>query len=190
LELAGPAELGATNPREARLCEAASSPDWLYLGGLVALDVGSIWAFSADWMKYHVSNEVARLTGPAAIGLTWGATVGGAWLALPKCSKEWVPRPTPGGRVSDPWPLALSLALLAGATAPIVNGIAVGFSLPVQWSTTERELHLVVAGVAGFGGALLPYLLPPKTWAAAREIERLQIAADGRGVLLGYRGSF
>jgi hypothetical protein len=190
LELAGPAELVATNPREARLCATASSPDWLYLGGLVVLDGGAIWLGSSPWMKYQVSSPVARMTGPAVIGLTWGATVGGAWLALPKCSAQWVPRPTPGGRVSDPWPLALSLALLAGATAPIVDGIAVGFNLPIQWTTAEREIHLVVAGVAGFGGALLPYLLPPKTWAAAREIERLQIATDGRGVFLGYGGSF
>jgi hypothetical protein len=156
----------------------------------VVLDAGAI-AFGTvgGWMKYQVWRP-ARFAAPAMIGLTWGATVGGAWLALPKCSAQWIPRPTPGGRVGDPWPLALSLALLAGATAPIVNGIAVGFTLPGDEPTFERAMHLVVAGVFGFGGALLPYLLPPKTWSAARELERLQVGADGRGVFVGYRGSF
>jgi hypothetical protein len=140
-------------------------------------------------MKYGVSNVVTFAV-PTMIGLTWGASIGGAWLALPKCSPQWVARPTPGGRVGDPRPLALSLALLAGVTAPIVNGIAVGFNLPREWSTEERAAHLIVAGVAGFGGALLPYLLPPKTWSAARELERLEVSADGRSAFVGYRGSF
>lgn len=187
---AAPADLAPRSGREARLCETASRLDWLYLGDLVVLDADAIRTGSSSWMKYRVSNDVARLAGPAMIGLTWGATVGGAWLALPKCSPQWVPRPSLEGRVSDPWPLALSLALLAGATAPIVNGIAVGFNLPTQWTTAEREIHLVVAGVFGFGGALLPYLLPPKTWSAARELERLQIATDGRSAFVGYSGSF
>ena len=88
------------------------------------------------------------------------------------------------------WPVALSLALLAGATAPIVNGIAIGTfcaapacqgGLPADWSTFEREMHVVVAGLSGFGGALLPYLLPPSTLSAARELDRLRVGADGAG---------
>ena len=111
-------------------------------------------------------------------------------------------RRRPARATSAPsWPLALSLALLAGATAPIVNGIAIGScygtaelcqgGLPANWTTFEREMHVVTAGVAGFGGALLPYLLPPSTWSAARELERLRFGADGRGnVFVGYTVPF
>ena len=52
-------------------------------------------------------------------------------------------------------------------------------------------MHIVAAGVAGFGGALLPYLLPPSTWAAARELDHLRFGADARGnVVLGYSRAF
>ncbi len=187
---AAPGDLFPIDPREARLCDAASRPDWLYLGGLVVLDAGAIWVGSSSWMKWQVQSDVARLAGPAMIGLTWGATVGGAWLALPKCSPQWLPRRPPEGNSHEDWPLALTLALLAGATAPLVNAIAVGFTLPPSWSTEERAAHVVVAGVAGFTGALLPYLLPPRTWSALKELQRLQVGADARGVFVGYEGSF
>jgi len=150
-----------------------------------------MWAGSSDAIKqpdgWPGTHSVAvRMTGPAMIGLVWGATVGGAWLALPKCSPEWIGE-TPregGGRAS--WPLALSLALLAGATAPVVNAIVVGYTQPLEWTTLEREMHVVTAGLAGLGGALLPYLIPPRTWAAARELDRLRFETDGRGAVFRY----
>jgi hypothetical protein len=181
-----PGDIYPRGPREVALCDTASHPDWLYLGALVALDVGGIWAGASGPIKFSDSLPI-RFTGPLMIGLTWGATVGGAWLALPKCSGSWVAGPPPEGQVREAWPLTLALALLAGATAPIVNGIAVGFDLPVQWSTFEREMHLVTAGLAGFGGALLPYLIPPRTWVAAGELERIRFGVDGHGnALLQY----
>jgi hypothetical protein len=88
------------------------------------------------------------------------------------------------------WPLALSLAILAGITAPVINGIAIGFDLPVAWSTFEREMHLVAAGVAGFAGAFVPYLIPPSTWSAARELERLRVSSDGHSAFVGYGREF
>src|SRR5260370_21922468 len=99
---------------------------------------------------------------PAMIGLVWGATVGGSWLALPKCSPEWIGE-TPregGGRAS--WPLALSLALLAGATAPVVNAIVLGHTPPVEGATLERGMHVVTARLRGLRGPLLPFFLPPR----------------------------
>jgi hypothetical protein len=165
----------------------------VYLAGLVALDAGAIAYGSADFVKGSPSVPV-RMTGPVAIGLTWGATVGGAWLSLPKCSLVWVGEAPPEGDVRDSWPLAFSLALLAGMTAPIVNAIAVGTNLPAEWSDLEREMHIVAAGVAGFGGALLPYLLPPRTWRAAQEIERIRLrwapAWGPAGVFVEYAGEF
>jgi len=175
-----PGDIYPVGQREKDLCASASRTDWLYLGGLLALDVGAIWVGSSGTIKF--SNSVPlRFSGPAMIGLTWGATVGGAWLALPKCSPDWVGGAPREGDVHASWPLAVALAMLAGATAPIVNGIAIGFDLPPAWSTVEREMHVVTAAVAGFGGALLPYLVPPRTWAAKLELDRIRVGADGRG---------
>ncbi len=160
----------------------------MYLAGLLVLDAGTLWFGSWANVKY-TPNTALEYSGPVAIGLAWGATIGGAWLALPKCSPEWMGEPPREGDVHASWPLALSLALLAGATAPFVNGIAVGYDLPQRWSTEERAGHLVVAGVAGFVGAFVPYLVPPTTWSAVREIERIRIGADGRGAMfVGYQG--
>jgi hypothetical protein len=161
----------------------------LYLGGLVALDTAAIWVGSSETIKYSSSIPV-RFSGPAMIGLTWGATVGGTWLALPKCSSDWVGESPREGAVRASWPLAFAFALLASATAPIVNAIAIGYTLPVEWSTFEREMHVATAAVAGFGGALLPYLLPPRTWAASRELDNLRFAADDRGVTIRYTVAF
>jgi len=183
-----PGDIYARDAREEELCNSASHPDWLYLGGLLALDVGGV-ALGSKAVK-RASDVAVRLTGPAAIGVTWGATVGGAWLALPKCSTRWVGESPPEGVVRASMPLAVSLAVLAGVTAPIVSGIAVG-PIPASWSALESEMHLVIAGVAGFGGALLPYLISPRTWTAARELEHLRFQVDGRGnPFVGYVGTF
>jgi len=194
-----PGDIYPRNSRERDLCAEASHPDWLYLGALVAIDVGAFWAGSSAPIKYTSSLPI-RFTGPIMIGLAWGATVGGAWLALPKCSPEWVVESPREGRVRESWPLALSIALLAGTTAPIVNAIAFGNctyfpkcgngSLPLAWSTFEREMHVVAAGLAGAGGALLPYLVPPRTWAAAHELDRIRFGTDGRGAFVGFSTPF
>jgi hypothetical protein len=195
---AAPGDIYPRTDKERELCDRASRPDWLYLGGLVVLDVGAVWLGTSDGMKYSGSVP-QRMSSPALIGLTWGATLGGAWLALPKCSPQWLESPPREGEVGATWPLALSIALLAGATAPIVNGIAIG-NLPIEWSTFEREMHVAVAALFGFGGALLPYVLPPRTLSAARELEHIRIeplltsasgpAGPGAGLYLGYASSF
>ena len=193
-----PGDIFPRGSREEELCATASHPDWYYLGGLLALDVLAIWGGTRDTFKYSDSVPV-RFSGPVMIGVTWGATVGGAWLALPQCHPHWVGEPPREGDVRATWPVALSLAALAGVTAPIVNAIAIGScnypqcqgGLPADWTTFEREMHLVAAGVSGFGGALLPYLLPPRTWSAAREIDRIRFGADARGnVFVGYSAPF
>ena len=182
-------DLYPRNQREAELCEEAGNPDWLYLAGLVVIDTGATWAGSSAAIKFSDSLPI-RMTGPLMIGVSWGATIGGAWMALPKCSTSYIGEPPPEGEVRATWPLALSFALLAAAVTPFVNGIAVGTDLPIGWSTFEREMHVATASVAGFGGALLPYLLPPRTWSAARELARLRVQADRNGAYLGYSGTF
>ena len=191
--LSAPGDISPRGRREEELCATASRPDWLYLGALVVLDVGAI-AFGSNGSVKYSDNFFLRYGAPLGIGLTWGATVGGAWLALPKCSPSWVGEAPPEGGVREAWPLALAFALLAGATAPVVNGIAVG-DLPVTWSTEEREAHVITAAVAGFAGALVPYLVPPRTWSAARELERLRLgigptARGGASGFIGYSLNF
>jgi hypothetical protein len=51
-------------------------------------------------------------------------------------------------------------------------------------------MHLVAAGVAGFAGAFVPYLIPPSTWSAARELERLRVSSDGHSAFVGYGREF
>ncbi len=174
-----PGDVYPVTERERELCARASQPDWVYLGGLLVLDAGAIWYGSNVDVKYSSSVPV-RMAGPALIGVTWGATVGGAWVG--ESPRE--------GDVRESWPLAVSFALLAGATAPFVNGIAVG-NLPITWSTPEREMRVVTAALAGVGGALLPYVLPPRTLSAARAIDRMRFGFDARGgAFVGYRASF
>jgi hypothetical protein len=193
-----PGDIYPRGSREGELCDRAGRPDLLYLGGLLALDVAGFWAGSTATVKYSDSIAV-RFSGPVMIGAVWGATLGGGWLALPKCDPHWVGSPPREGNIRADWPLALSIALLAGATAPIANAIAIGTcnppacttGYPDSWSTFEREMHIVAASLAGFGGALLPYLIPPRTWSAAREIDRLRFGADSRGgVFIGYDATF
>ena len=186
----GPGDIYPRSERERELCVRASHADWLYLTGLVLLDAGAVILGGTDPVKS--SGPYVSFISPVAIGLTWGATLGGGYLALPKCSVDWVDVPPREGNVHATWPIALALALLSGATAPIVYGIAINAGdLPSDWSTENRALHVVAAGVVGFGGALLPYLLPPVTWRSAKEIERIRAATDGHGRwMLGYAVQF
>jgi len=185
-----PGDIYPVGPRERDLCAQASHPDWLYLGALAALDTAAIWFGSSATVKF-ANNQALSYSGPAMIGLTWGATLGGGWLALPKCSPDWVGATPPEGGVRAAWPLALAIAMLAGATAPVVDGIAVGYNLPASWSTVDREMHVVTAAVAGFGGALLPYLIPPRSWAASVELDRIRVGPTAHGgAFVGYSVAF
>lgn len=197
---AAPGDIYPRGSRETELCDRASHPDWLYLGGLVLLETGGL-AYGSTSSVRDSSSVAVRILNPGVVGLTWGILVGGVWLALPQCDPHWVATPPREGNVRVSWPLALSLAVLAGVTAPIIDGIVVGQDPPPLgvspnnyypgWSTFEREMHLVTAGLAGFGGALLPYLVPPRTWSAARELDHLRLGAEARGgVTLGYSTSF
>jgi hypothetical protein len=173
---------------EADLCERASHVDWLYLGGALAADVGSIWLDLN--LKYNESRGV-RYLGPAAVGLSLGWSLGGGYLALPKCSPDWVASAPPEGDVRAPWPVAFALAGLAGIVSPIIMGAEVG-PLPQAWPVGERSMRVVLASAAGVSGALLPYLLPPKTWRAAKELEHLRAGAtdDGRGAFVTWAVRF
>ncbi len=179
-------------PRDARekeLCDSASKPDWLYLAFPLPLTVGAI---VLDSQVFVPSGEPGlRTFGSSLVGLTWGFFVGSLWPAMPKCSEHWVPGAPPEGDVRVSWPMALAVATLAGATAPVAVAITEALpAAPPDWSNTERVLHVVLPGVIAFGSALLPYLLAPKTLRAARELQRLRASADGRGAMLSYTVQF
>ncbi len=188
---APPAYVYAANDERPRgageedLCASASHPDWLYLGGLFLLDVASV-GVDANFFQTRGEPGV-RLLGPGFVGLTWGATLGGGYLALPKCSPAFVSSAPPEGDTRKSWPLATALALLSGATAPILVGIETGTgAVTVPWSTEERSARLFVAGGSAFVGAFVPYLLPPKTWRAAKELERIRAGATQGGAFVSY----
>lgn len=183
-----PGDIYPVGAREKELCDAADHPDWLYLGALLALDAGSIYLNSA--VKFEDAAWKRQL-GPAAIGLSWGATIGGGYLAMPKCEPHWVPTAPREGQVRSRWQLALSLALASSISAPFIMGIATGYPLPDNWSTEERSMRLVVSSSLGFVGALLPYVLPPRTWRAARELERIRLSGGGsNGTYVTYGFAF
>jgi hypothetical protein len=161
------ADLYPRNAREKELCEDASKPDWLYLAIPPVLVAGAI-VLDTQVFK-NDPNVFTRELGPSFIGLTWGMLVGSFYPSLPKCSPHFASTAPPEGQVRTAWPIALSFALLAGMTAPIVDYIAIG-PVPDAWPTEERVARVILAGAVGFGAALIPYLLPPKPLRASRQL--------------------
>jgi hypothetical protein len=176
-------------PIEVDLCDRASGVDWIYVGTTVLADAGAV---ALDSLFLQVQKEPGvRLLGPSLIGLSWGFTLGGGYLALPKCSPDFVRAGSSEGSGHFDWPIAVSLSLLAAATAPVIVGIETGQgNVTLPWSTTERSMRLVLAGAGGAIGAFLPYLLPPKTWRVAKELERIRAGADSRGAFVSYEVAF
>jgi hypothetical protein len=176
-------------PEERALCAKASEPDWVYLGTSVVLFAGAVALDTVE--RPSAGSEGIRYFGPAAVGLTWGFTLGGSYLALPKCSDDYVSARPPEGDVRTDWLVAVAFTALAGLTAPVVEGIETG-TIPQAWGNTERIMRLVTASGFGIAGSLLPYLLPPKTWRAAKELEHLRASpsADGRGGFVSWSVRF
>jgi hypothetical protein len=179
-------------PEEQKLCAKASAVDWLYLGSGILLTAGAIALDVYERTTFlSPSQEGIRFLGPAGVGLTWGFTLGGGYLALPKCAPDYVNAPPPEGNVRTDWEIALMFAALAGLTAPIVVQVETGQDNGA-WTDTERIMRLVIASGTGIAGALLPYLLPPKTWRAAKELEHLRASptADGHGAFVSWAVRF
>ncbi len=205
--------------REIELCERASTTDWVYLSGLgaglvatIALDttvfrqIGSFREIRGElpgdrlvrekewraWKEGDLSSPAGRTFGAGLVGLSVGTLVGGMYLALPKCDRSFAYGPPPEGSSRSTWPVALTLALASAALGPIIVAIETGapYGRVVEWEVSERAVHFIVPAFTGFAGAFLPYLFPPKTWRAAREIERIRAGVGANGAYVGYTFRF
>lgn len=181
----------ARGSHEEELCKSASHPDWLYLAippllvaGAVSLDA---LVFKYDWATFGgtTGSPVVRDVGPMLVGATWGLLVGSFHPSLPKCSPHFVSTIPPEGQVRTSWPIALSFALLAGITAPVVDYIAIG-AVPDAWTNEERVSRIILAGTFAFGMALFPYLVPPKPLRAMRELMNIRASVSAQGTFVNY----
>lgn len=173
--------------REIELCERASRFDWQYTGAFVLGFAGSIY-LNINHLK-HTREPGVRLIGPGLIGFTWGGFLSGGYLSLPKCDPVWAYGPPPEGNVRATWPLAITTALVAGFMAPILDYTFLG-PVKVDWSVPERSARVFIAAGSAILGAIFPYILPPKTWAAAKEIERIRVQGTVGGAELSYTLAF
>ena len=175
--------------QEEELCATASSPDWLYMGASVSAWVLSLYA-DAGYLRYREQPGV-RTIGPGLVGLTWGFTLGGGYLAQPRCN-GLVRSPPPEGDVRTTWHVAVALAMLASLTSPMIEFFfnTQVDAIPLDWSVSERRFRLVAGAGGGFVGALLPYVLPPKTWRAAKELEKIRLGGDTAGGFVTYTVRF
>jgi hypothetical protein len=188
----------ARDAHERELCESASHPDWLYLAIPPLLVAGAITldaqVFKYDWATFGGGKDtngstVVRDIGPMLVGATWGLFMGSFYPSMPKCSPHFVSTMPPEGEVRTMWPIALAFAILAGATAPVIDYIAIG-PVPEGWSDAERVSRIVLAGAFAFGGALIPYLLPPKTIRATRELLNLRATVSAQSSFVSYTFQF
>jgi hypothetical protein len=178
-----PSDYRPRQAREIALCEKASSFDWLYTGTFAAAVVGSEY-LSIGVFKQSETPGV-RLIGPGLIGFSWGGFLSGGYLSLPKCDPLWAEGPPPEGNVRATWPLAAAITLLSAVTAPAIDYIFLG-AVPVHWPVTERTARVFIAMGTGVLGSLFPYVLPPKTWSANREIQRIRLGEVAGGPFVSY----
>ena len=173
--------------KEIELCEKASHFDWMYTGAFALGFAASVYV-NIDRLK-HEGEPGLRLLGPGLVGFTWGGLLSGGYLSLPKCDPLWAYGAPPEGNVRAQWPLATAIAVIAGVTAPIMHYTFLGPVKPI-WPVEERSARVFVAAGAGILGSLFPYILPPKTWAAAKEIERMRVQGLPGGAQVSYTYAF
>jgi hypothetical protein len=174
-------------PRQAKeieLCEKASHFDWQYTGAMGLLFAGSEY-LNFDRLK-QVGPASIRMIGPVTVGFFWGGFLSGGYLSLPKCDPLWAQGPPPEGNVRAQWPIATAIALASAVTAPFMDWIFLG-QPKIGWAVEERSARVFVAGAFGVIGSLFPYLLPPRTWSAAKQIEKMRIDGYRDGATVSYR---
>lgn len=173
--------------REIELCEKASSFDWQYTGAFALGFAGSIY-LNIDQLK-HTTSFATRMLGPTLVGFTWGGFLSGGYLSLPKCDPLWAYGAPPEGNVRAQWPLATAIAVLSGVTGPFMDYLFLG-PPKLGWAVEERSARVFFASGFAVLGSLFPYLVPPRTWSAAKEIERIRVQGTQGGAHLSYGFAF
>lgn len=179
----GATDIRPRQTREIELCEKASHFDWQYAGAFFLGFLGSIYV-NIGYLKQEGEPGV-RLIGPGLVGFTWGGFLSGGYLSLPKCDPLWAAGPPPEGNVRAAWPMATVIAALAAVSAPFMDYVWAG-TAKLNWPVPERSARVFVAAGTGVLGALFPYLLPPKTWAARKEIDRMRVEGTLGGAQVTY----
>jgi hypothetical protein len=180
-------DLGPRQEREKELCEKAGTFAWEYTGAWLLAFIGSNY-LSIGYLK-HTQEPGYRLAGAGLVGFTWGGFLGGGYLSLPKCEPEWSPSVPPEGEVRAAWPMATAIAILSGISAPIMDWTFLGPAKP-EWTVNEKTARVFVGVGTGVLGSLFPYLLPPRTWTAKKEIEKLRMQSLPGGAMLGWHTTF
>jgi hypothetical protein len=108
---------------------------------------------------------------------------------MPKCDATWAYGTPPEGNVRETWPVAVAIAMVAGATAPAMDFVFLG-PVKYDWPVFERSSRVFVGIGAGVLGALLPYVISPKPWAAKKEIERIRLGEVAGGPFMSYTLAF
>jgi len=173
--------------REIALCTKASVFDWQYTGAMTLGLVGAEW-LNLKVLKYNESSSY-RLMGPGLVGLFWGGFLSGGYLSFPTCDPLRTPSVPPEGNVRAAWPMAAAITLVATATAPVIDYALLG-DVPWRWTVTERSARVFVAMGAGAVGALVPYVIRPRTWAAKLELERIRVGEFAGGPFVTYQAQF
>src|SRR4051794_31395274 len=129
------------------------------------------------------------MLGPALVGFTWGGFLSGGYLSLPKCDPLWAYGAPPEGDVRSSWPIAVAIATISGVTAPIMDYAFLG-PLKQSWSVRERSERVFIGIGAGVIGAIFPYVLSPRTWSAAKEIQKIRAEGNPAGATFFYTTTF
>lgn len=182
-----PSDIRPRQTREADLCAKASQFDWVYTGGAMLGLIGSIYV-NISHLK-QAEEPGVRLIGPGAVGLFWGGFLSGGYLSLPKCEPNWAYGTPPEGNVRAHWPTAAAISMIATASAPALDWVFLGVPKP-DWTTREKSFRIFTGMAGGLVGSLIPYLLPPKPWAAKLEIERIRVGASADGGFVSWGTTF
>lgn len=169
--------------KEIELCERASHFAWEYTGAF-ALGVATSVYLNIGILK-HESPTAVRMIGPGLVGFTWGGFLMGGFLSLPKCDPLWAQGSPPEGNIRSLWPIIATIAGTAAASAPFMDYIFLGPVKP-QWEVWERSMRVFVAGGSALLGTVFPFILPPRTWAARKEIDRIRVEGQPAGATVTY----
>ena len=175
--------------REIELCDRAATFDWKYTG-TAALGVISGEIVNTKVLK-QLETPGIRLIGPAWIGLFWGGFLSGGFLSLPQCDTTWAYGAPPEGAIRSRWPIAIAISMLSMITAPVMDYAFLG-AVKQDWTITERSARIFVGMGSGLVGSIVPYVLSPMPYAAAREIERIRVGPvpTGTGPFVSYQLAF